>query len=232
MLKLLWEQQYEAARFIDDGISHLKSVVRTNRYTPIGSDEFDNLPERLCEDVQQISEQIDTIKKDISNTYGLAELLESTRNAITALSAYGCFINLSLPKSQNEISNLSPMKRTEINQSTINLAQTETPPSPFGKSRVTIASHSINMTGPSFREVSHQEYNSLPNTLKLLNQFEDFNNTYSTLFDNLTNRFTAEEALGYAKVRQARLNGLLTGLETLNRVVTTELNGIRFYQFT
>lgn len=199
----------EQARYIDEGIVHLSEIASSRHFGGIRFDDNIDFLEYIDERINSESKEIEKIAKNVEKLSNLSVQIKEIEKAMDEIKRYGVFCGMPLGGTSNvdkKIENFdkSPSIKTPLKSPIIEK-------SIIAKTKIA-----------EYTEVDSNEYESLPNIIRLLVKIEDLNKHYKTLFNMYNQKFTMNDVSNVIPLAGSRLEALMKALASLKRVDNNE----------
>ena len=210
-----FNQLNEVAVYIDEGIKHLQDVTESDQWMSVKTKECD-LINTLNQSISEHFQEISKLTVQVNSLAELNSTVENAKYALNELKKYGILCGLPFSMSQqkpiidNSQQNASSIKQSQVEEKHI---------TPIPKQSL----------GPVFKEITLEEFQTLPSIIPLLIKIEDMNKYYQNLFQYNNTKISANELSEIVPLTSSRLNAFTRALTSLNRVQSFEDDGITFY---
>lgn len=227
-----YEEMKNYARYIDAGMKTLNECARTSNFQMISSNEDEKLMNDINDSISSIKNEIDKLSFQANRLNGLNNFVSSTAYSIQELKRLGISLGLQFGMQiQNDFpaqhlleynapSNFQqqPQQQTEIRNDTAKNIPTQlnTNPPP---------NYYDYASKPMFRQITNEEYQTLPPIVPLLVKLEDMNKHYQNLMDNVNNEtftISSDDLTEIIQLSSSRINAFIRALVSLNRMKTIE----------
>lgn len=217
-----FEQLSEVAQYIDNGIQQLRAVVGGAPCAGTG-DALAMLRDGIAEQRSEIAR----LSEQMSNADSLAASVEGVKRALDELTKYGvlCGLPLTLAQQRNLIGGSAAEPRAPA--APVVRSAAVYAPSVAPERAVVVPRECV---GPSFREITAAEYQTLPSVTTLLISIDDTNKYYQNLFQCGSTKISESELSDAIPITSSRLKAFVRALTSLNRVQALDEGGCTFYK--
>lgn len=231
-----YEEMKKYARYIDAGMKTLNECARTSNYQLISPNEDEKLMNDINDSIISIKKETDKLSFQANKLNGLNDFVSTTSYTIQELKRIGNSLGMFFRSSnQNEFSvktgieynmqsNFQQQQQQQLQQQDFRnepLLNMQAPTNPNLQAPKLYDYSPM----PIFREITNDEYQTLPPVVPLLVKLEDMNRHYQKLMSSINNEaFTvsSEEMSEIIQLSSSRINAFIRALVSLNRMKAIE----------
>ncbi|EAY21115.1 hypothetical protein TVAG_282850 [Trichomonas vaginalis G3] len=211
---------YEQAEYIDSGISILDNILDNGGQSLKTGESKENL-NSIKSQIETLKEDVNSLKDKIDSIAEFGNLVNETIKSVEQLKKFGNFLGIQFGDQQTTQYSI----RDNGSVSVIISEKVKTP----------IKSPNIIKTSssePQYREITHDEYESLESMYKYLMKEDLLTRNYYTLYNSGVTEFTDELTRKYGISMFGPLPGTIWEiLRFLKRSETIESDGKKIYRF-